>query len=134
MKTILMSMNVQTWHGARVDPFKQFLPLGPLPILNRIQVIKFGTPSTLNLSLNFKGVQTFLEKSDKFSKIPCLLDILEYNFTLTHLYSNIGSFFTSGKNDSEIHTQCSWPLRDVGPSNTSTPLIQNWERVFQTKL
>jgi hypothetical protein len=26
-------------------------------------------------------------------------DILEYNFTLTHLYSNIGSFFTSGKND-----------------------------------
>jgi hypothetical protein len=40
-----------------------------------------------------------LEKSDKFSKIPFLLDILEYNFWLTHLYSNIGSFFTSGKND-----------------------------------
>jgi hypothetical protein len=40
-----------------------------------------------------------LEKSDKFSKIPCLLDILEYNFRLTHLYSNIWSFFTSGKND-----------------------------------
>jgi hypothetical protein len=40
-----------------------------------------------------------LEKSDKFSKIPCLLDILEYNFRLTHLYSNIRIFFTSGKND-----------------------------------
>jgi hypothetical protein len=32
--------------------------------------------------MNFKGIQTFLKKSDKF--------------TLTHLYSNIGSFFTSG--------------------------------------
>ena len=40
-----------------------------------------------------------MEKSDKFSKIPCLPDILESNFRLTHLYSNIGSFFTSGKND-----------------------------------
>jgi hypothetical protein len=34
---------IETWHGARVDPSKQFLPLGPLPILNRIQVIKLGT-------------------------------------------------------------------------------------------
>jgi hypothetical protein len=31
-KTILMSINVQTWHGARVDYFKQLLPLGQLPI------------------------------------------------------------------------------------------------------
>jgi hypothetical protein len=38
-----------------------------------------------------------LEKSDKFSKIPCFLDILEYNFTLTHMYSKIESYFTSGK-------------------------------------
>jgi hypothetical protein len=94
-----MSKIIEAWHGARVDPSQQLIPLGPLPILNRIQVIKLGTTSTLNLSLNFYGVQTFLEKSDKFSKIPCLLDILEYNFILNHLYSNIGSFFTSGKND-----------------------------------
>jgi hypothetical protein len=53
VKTIPMSKIIETWHGARVDPSKQFLPLGPLPILNIIQVIKFGTPSTLNLSLNF---------------------------------------------------------------------------------
>jgi hypothetical protein len=45
-----------------------------------------------------------LEKSDKFLKILSSHDILEYNFTLTHLYSNIGSFFTSGKNDSVIHS------------------------------
>jgi hypothetical protein len=53
VKTVPMSKIIETWHGARVDPSKQFLPLGPLPILNRTQVIKFGTPSTLNLSLNF---------------------------------------------------------------------------------
>jgi hypothetical protein len=52
-KTILMSINNQTWHGARVDYSEQFLPLGPLPIPNRIPVIKFRTNSTLNLSLNF---------------------------------------------------------------------------------
>jgi hypothetical protein len=53
VKTISTSKIIETWHGARVDPCKQFLPLGPLPILNRIQVIKFGTTSTLNLSMNF---------------------------------------------------------------------------------
>jgi hypothetical protein len=53
VKTISTSKIIEAWHGARVDPSKQFLPLGPLPILNRIQVIKFGTTSTLNLSLNF---------------------------------------------------------------------------------
>jgi hypothetical protein len=53
---------------------------------------------------------------------------------LTYLYSNIGSFFTSGKNDSEIHTQNSWPLRGVGHSTTITPLIQTWQGVFQIEL
>jgi hypothetical protein len=49
--------------------------------------------------MNFKGVQTYLEKSDKFSKIPHSHDILEYEFILTHLYSNIESSFTSGRRD-----------------------------------
>jgi hypothetical protein len=53
VNTIPTSKIIETWHGTRVDPSKQFLPLGPLPIVNRIQVIKFGTTSTLNLSLNF---------------------------------------------------------------------------------
>jgi hypothetical protein len=52
-KTILMPINVPTWHAARVDYSEQLLPLGPLPIPNRILVIKFGTNSTLNISLNF---------------------------------------------------------------------------------
>jgi hypothetical protein len=53
VKTVPMSKIIETWYGARVDPSKQFLPLGPLSIRNIIQVIKFGTTSTLNLSLNF---------------------------------------------------------------------------------
>jgi hypothetical protein len=43
MKNIPMSKIIETWHGARVDPSKQLLPLGTLPILNIIQVIKLGT-------------------------------------------------------------------------------------------
>jgi hypothetical protein len=46
--------------------------------------------------MNFKGIQTFLKKYDKFYKIPYPHPILDYKFTLTHLYSNIGSFLTSG--------------------------------------
>jgi hypothetical protein len=43
VKTIPTSKIIETWHGARVDPSKQFLTSGPLPTLNRIQVIKLGT-------------------------------------------------------------------------------------------
>jgi hypothetical protein len=43
VKTIPLSKIIETWHGARVHPSKQFLPSGPLLILNRIQVIKLGT-------------------------------------------------------------------------------------------
>jgi hypothetical protein len=43
MKAIPMFNIIETWHGARVDPYEQLLPLGPLPILNRIQVIDLGT-------------------------------------------------------------------------------------------
>jgi hypothetical protein len=52
-KTIQMSIDVQIWYGARIDYSDQLLPLGTLPIHNRIPVIKFRTNSTLNLSLNF---------------------------------------------------------------------------------
>jgi hypothetical protein len=52
-KTIPMSKVIETWHGVRVDHSKELLPLGTLPILNTIQVIKLGTTSTLNFSLNF---------------------------------------------------------------------------------
>jgi hypothetical protein len=47
--------------------------------------------------MNFKWVQSFLGKFDNLSKIPSSHDILEYEFRLTHLYSNVGSSFTSRK-------------------------------------
>jgi hypothetical protein len=57
---------------------------------------KFEDKFKVESSMNFKGIQTFLNKSDKFYKIPYPHSILDYQFILTHLYSNIGSFFTSG--------------------------------------
>jgi hypothetical protein len=57
---------------------------------------KFWNKFKFESFLNFKAVPSFLEKSDKFSKIPSSHDILEYEFILTHLYSNIESSFTSG--------------------------------------
>jgi hypothetical protein len=63
----------------------------------RVSSYKFWNKFKFESFLNFKGTQTFLEKSDKFSKILSLHDTLEYESILTHLYSNIGSSFTSGK-------------------------------------
>jgi hypothetical protein len=57
---------------------------------------KFWNRFEFESSLNFKVIQTFLKNSFKFPKILSWHDILEYEFTLTHLCSNIGSSFTSG--------------------------------------
>jgi hypothetical protein len=84
--------------------------------------------------LNFKGVQTFLQKSDKFSKIPYSHSILEYEFTLTHLFSNIGSSFKSGKMYLVYFiAHKSWPLKYITPT-IRTPLYQTGQGVFQTRL
>jgi hypothetical protein len=75
----------------------QILHVGSLNIRNnftfwtnfkfpRIASYKFSNKFKLESPLNFKGVQTFLEKSDKLSKIPSSHDILEYEFILTHLF------------------------------------------------
>jgi hypothetical protein len=65
-----MSKNIKNWHGGRVEHYEQLLPLGRLPIPNRLQVINSGTKIKIETSSNFKGVQTFLEKTDNFYKIP----------------------------------------------------------------
>jgi hypothetical protein len=49
--------------------------------------------------LNFKGIQTFWQKSQNFLKILSSHDLQEYEFRLAHLYSRIWSSFTSGKYD-----------------------------------
>jgi hypothetical protein len=85
--------------SARFEHDEQLCSLAKLPIPTVSNDIIFWNQIQFKSSMNFKGVPTFLEKSDEFFKIPPSLDILQYNFTLTHLFSNIGSFFTSGKND-----------------------------------
>jgi hypothetical protein len=72
------------------------LLFGSISKSQRIASLKFWHKFKFESSLNFKGIQTFLKKSHKFYKIPYPHYILYYKFTLTHLYSNIGSFFTSG--------------------------------------
>jgi hypothetical protein len=93
------SKNIQTLRGARFERDEQLCSLAKLPIPAVSPDINFGNQIQFKSFMNFKRYPTFLEKYDKFTKIPCSLDILEYNFTLTYLYSKFGSYFASGKND-----------------------------------
>jgi hypothetical protein len=72
------------------------LLFGPTSKSQRIASYKFWNKIKIETSSNFKGVQTFLEKSDKLYRIPSPPAGLDENFTLAHLYSNTGSSFTSG--------------------------------------
>jgi hypothetical protein len=54
-----------------------------------ISSYNFWNKFKFKYSLKFKGIQTFLKFFDKFYKIPYPHPILDYKFTLTHLYSNI---------------------------------------------
>jgi hypothetical protein len=112
--------NFHFWPNFQIPPdFK-------LQILEQIQIWTF---------LEFKGVQIFLENSDKFPKSPSSPDILEYESISTHSYSNIGSSFTSGKRDLVYFIPYkSWPLKYIAPTITSTPLYQTVQGVFQTEL
>jgi hypothetical protein len=49
--------------------------------------------------LNFKGVQTFIQKSHQSSEIQPSNNLQEYEFILAHLHSRIWSFFTNDKYD-----------------------------------
>jgi hypothetical protein len=89
--------NTPNFVGIHFEKYGTTLLFGPTRSSLRISSYKFWNKFKFESSLNFKGVQTFLEKSDTFSKIPSLHDILEYEFRLTRLYPNIEGFFTSRK-------------------------------------
>jgi hypothetical protein len=100
----------------------------------RIASYKFWDKFKCESSMNFKGIQTFLKKSDKFYKIPYPHPIRDYKFTLTHLYSNIGSFFTSGN----MYLVC-FILNKAGHLRVLPPLSQLYhyskmDRVFSSNL
>jgi hypothetical protein len=50
-------------------------------------VKNLGTDSIFESSMNFKGVQTLWEKSNKFSKIPSRLDLHKSEFSWAPLYA-----------------------------------------------
>jgi hypothetical protein len=84
--------------------------------------------------LNFKGIQTF-KTFDKFYKIPYPHAILDYKFTLSHLYSNIGSFFTSGREDLvQIISKIACHFRGIVPLITNSTLIHTGQAVFPCDL
>jgi hypothetical protein len=91
---------IQTLQSVVFEHDEQLCSLAKLPIPTVSHDINFGNQIQFKSFMNFKEVPTFLEKYDKFTIIPYSHDIPEYKFILTHLYSNIRSFFTSGKNDS----------------------------------
>jgi hypothetical protein len=85
----------QTLHRDILKDKEQLSFLSQLQIPSELQVKNSGTKINFESSSNSKGVQTFLKKSGKFFKIPSSHGILKYTFKLAHLYSNIGSSFTS---------------------------------------
>jgi hypothetical protein len=62
---------------------------------NRIRSKIPGSKNAFEFEPNLLGVQTGLEKSEKFSKILICLDLLDCEFRLPWLYREILSFHTS---------------------------------------
>jgi hypothetical protein len=62
---------------------------------NRIRSKIPGSKNAFEFGPNLLGVQTGLEKSEKFSKILICLDLLDCEFRLPWLYCEILSFHTS---------------------------------------
>jgi hypothetical protein len=91
--------NSPKFAGRQFETYGTRLIFGPTSNSLNIASYKLWNKFEFQSSLNFEGVHTFEEKSDKFSKIPSSRDILEYEFIWSHLYSNIRSSFTSEKRD-----------------------------------
>jgi hypothetical protein len=61
--------NSQIFHEGRLEYYEQLSQLCQCHINNRNHDKNLGTDKIFESSMNFKGVQTFWEKSDKFSEI-----------------------------------------------------------------
>jgi hypothetical protein len=83
------SKNSKVLYDSRMEYSKQLCQLCWLQIPNRNHVKNPGTDSIFESSMKFKGVQTFWEKSDKFSKILPWLRLHKSEFSWAHLYVRI---------------------------------------------
>jgi hypothetical protein len=69
MDALPYSKNFQFLHEVILEYYEQLYQLWRLQIPNKSKVKTPGTDSIFEYLMNFKGVQTFWKKSDKFSKI-----------------------------------------------------------------
>jgi hypothetical protein len=125
-----MSKNGETFWGDRWDNKEQLFFLPPLPNPSGFWIRKSRNNSNLNLAWILKGFKPFwknLINPLKFYVPKIYLNIILYWLTSIQI---LEVSLREVKGLSVFHTQCSWPLRDVGPSNTNTPQIQIWYKVF----
>jgi hypothetical protein len=81
--------NSQILHETRLEHYEHLYRLCLLQIPNRKHGKNPGTDSIFESSMDFKGVQTFWKKSEKFFKILSWLDIHKSEFSWAHLYVRI---------------------------------------------
>jgi hypothetical protein len=84
------SINIQTLHVDSFEYFEQPSTLGRLQIINQIHAINSGKRIYFEISMNFKGVQTLWEKSDKFTKILSQQDHNKSEFSWVDSCAKIG--------------------------------------------
>jgi hypothetical protein len=68
--------------AARLEDKEQLYHLNQVQIRNRILIKNPRRGTVFELELNLFEIQTYLEKSDKFPKIPIFLPFPEYVFRL----------------------------------------------------
>jgi hypothetical protein len=89
MDALQCSKISQILHEYILESYKQLSQLLWLQIPTTSYVKNLGTDSIFESSMNFKGVQTFWEKSYKFSKIPSWLGLHKSEFSWAHVYVRI---------------------------------------------
>jgi hypothetical protein len=86
MEVFPYSKNSQILHKAILEYYSQLYKFFLLQIPKKNKVKNPGTDSIFEFSMNFKKVQTFWEKSKKFSKNLFWLDLHKSKFSWAHLY------------------------------------------------
>jgi hypothetical protein len=108
MSKIDQSLHKDSWKHKEQLSF-----LAQLQIPKGLQVINSGTKNKIETSSNFKGVQTFLKKSDKFYLPKLDLKIILHWHTCIRIL--------------KVHLQV---RIGTAPSITGIPLIQNGQIMF----
>jgi hypothetical protein len=89
-----LQKNYQIFHADRVEDTEQLSFLNQVQIRNKIWIKNPGIRTVFEFDWNLLVIQTGLEKSDKFPKIPIYLDLLECEFRLAWVHDKISRFHT----------------------------------------